>query len=79
MDAVTYSNDQVKAELEFWNFQKVDGDQHPDVMNHLKVSSFPSTVFLSPDGKVREVVEGGMGPGDFLTLLRSMRERLSAP
>ncbi len=76
MDAVTYSNALVKAELENWNFVKVDGDKHPDVVGYFGVSGYPSSVFVSADGKTKEVIPGAIAPGPFIELLKSKRAKL---
>ena len=74
MDAVTYPDPGVKAELSHWLERRVDVSKERDLAAAFQVAAVPTAVLLDPDGRVLDRVIGFVQPGDFLERLSSARE-----
>jgi len=76
MDAVTYSNPQVQAELENWNLIKVDTGEHSEVALFFGIRGIPQTVLMTPGGEKNPAVPGFVEPAPFIKMLKEYRESL---
>ena len=76
MDAVTYPNDRVKAELGSWVMRKVDISEVPsEVPQAFSVVVIPVAIALDGEGRVLDRLAGFMEPGDFRDRLARIRGR----
>lgn len=66
MDADTYSDVRVVNRSERFICIKIDGDARGDLVAQYRVTGYPTTVFLNPDGTEKHRVVGYKGPEDFL-------------
>jgi thioredoxin-like negative regulator of GroEL len=73
MDAVTYPDEAVKAELAAWIFAKADVSRHKEAGQALGVAAIPVAVALAPDGRVLGRIEGFVEPAEFARRLRELR------
>ena len=76
MDAVTYSNAAVQAELEYWNFVKVDIDEHKRAKAYFGISGIPQAIMMSPQGDKAPPMPGKIEPAPFIQALKLYREGL---
>lgn len=58
MDNTTFADAQVKELLQRCVFVKVDTDQHPELARRLGVAGLPDIRFVTPDGKLRQMLRG---------------------
>ena len=58
MDNTTFADAQVKELLQRCVFVKVDTDQHPELAQRLGVAGLPDIRFVTPDGKLRQMLRG---------------------
>ncbi len=69
MDRQTFPDSRVGEALAAFEAVKVDGDEHPDLLQQYSVTAYPTLLVLSPSGEVLKRVEGALGPGQLLTFL----------
>jgi uncharacterized protein YyaL (SSP411 family) len=73
MDATTYADPRIAANInDGFVPVRVDADRHPRVRERYNMGGFPSTVFLTPDGRI---LTGAtyLGPEGFRGILDSVR------
>ena len=73
MDAVTYPDPRVRAELSRWVRRRVDVADDPGAAAAFDVVAIPTAVLLTPDGRVLDRVIGFVPPADFLRRLAAAR------
>ncbi len=73
LDADVFSRPDVGELSKQFVAVKVDGDQRPDLVTALKVSGYPTTLFLTADGKELGRVRGAV---NYQEMLGTMREAL---
>ncbi|MBN1457904.1 MAG: thioredoxin family protein [Armatimonadetes bacterium] len=54
---------------------RVDGDQDPDTVNNLRISGYPTVLFLTPDGKEIGRSVGAVSYSVMLTEMEKAKER----
>lgn len=75
MDAVTYPDPAMQAELENWVFLHVNVDEHPDMQTYFGVRSIPVAVALDPTGQEVQRWQGFEPPGDLSAGLSGLRKK----
>ena len=73
MDAETYPNEEVRAELARWEFDRVDIESERSAAKALRVSGVPVAVALAADGRVLRRIEGFVEAAKFAALLSEAR------
>lgn len=74
MNKNTYSNPQVIGDLrQSFVAVSVEVSRYPTLVEKLNVDSFPTTVILSPQGRVLDLIDGYVGPQE----LRQRLQRVS--
>jgi thioredoxin-related protein len=58
---------------------RIDGNRDPRLVEALRIQSYPTLVFASPDGKILVVQEGYVDAGRFQELLRRAAATYAAP
>jgi thioredoxin-like negative regulator of GroEL len=71
MDAVTYPDPRVRAELRGWETARVDVSKRPDLAYRFGVLAVPMVVALAGDGRVLGRKAGFVEPESFVAWLRS--------
>lgn len=74
MDAVTYPDPDVQAELARWAFSRVDLAADPAAAQALRVSGIPAVIALDAEGREAGRVEGFVPPAEFAARLARIRE-----
>jgi thiol:disulfide interchange protein len=69
MDRQTFPDTRVGEALAAFEAVKVDGDEHPDLMQQYEVMYYPTLMVLSPGGEVVKRRDQAMGPSDLLAFL----------
>lgn len=73
LKATTLKDHLVRAELEkSFVVAAVKDSDHPTLLRKLQVESFPTTVVISPDGRVMDKIEGYLPPEKFHARLTSI-------
>ena len=73
MDAVTYPDHEVKAELSNWLVRRVDISRERDLAAAFQVAAVPTAVLLDHDGRILDRVIGFVQPAEFRRRLRGAR------
>ena len=74
MDAVTYPDPEVKAEISNWLERRVDISKERELAAAFQVAAIPTAVLLDHDGRVLDRVIGFVQPADFRQRLIGARE-----
>jgi len=74
MDAVTYPDPEVKAELSNWLERRVDISKERELAGAFQVAAVPTAVLLEHDGRILDRVIGFVQPADFRQRLSTARE-----
>ena len=75
MDAVTYPDPEVKAELSHWLRRRVDVSKEHELAAAFQVAAVPTAVLLDGAGLVLDRVIGFVEPTGFRQRLSGARER----
>jgi hypothetical protein len=74
MDAVTYPDPRVKAELARWLQRRVDVAVEPKLAASFGVAAIPTAVVVDGEGRIRDRIVGFVEAGAFLERLVRSRE-----
>ena len=75
LDAQLWTRDDVAKVSQSFAAAKVDGDKRPDLKSKLKVSGYPTTLFLTSEGKEVGRVRGLVAPEDMITAMQDALEQ----
>ncbi len=70
LDAQIWTREDVATVSERFVAAKVDGDKQPDVKSKLTVSGYPTTLFLTAEGKELGRVRGLVAPEDMIEAMQ---------
>jgi thiol:disulfide interchange protein len=70
LDEQLWTRDDIARLSDRFVAAKVDGDKRPDVKSEFKVSGYPTTLFLTPEGKELGRVRGLVAPEDMVEAMQ---------
>ncbi len=79
LDADVWSRPDVAEVAKSFVPVKVDGDKYPDVPKQYGVSGFPTTLFLSPEGKELSRVRGAAPYQDMIVAMKDALDKAAKP